>query len=308
MKRPDLKDAFKAIAQQVDARARRIRHWPLTGGVSAQIDALEFKLPGGKDRQLVVRRLKSHDWKVHDDHATATEFALQAALFRAGFAVPEPLLLDTSCAVLPAPFFVMAMVEGTTLVTEDSLQVCLQHMADFLRRLHNLDVETLEVSQLPRREDPVSGALQYVPDTAAQATLRAAIAGWQTKPSEDVLLHGDFWPGNVLWKDHQLAAVIDWEDAAIGPAVSDLAGCRAELMAMYGAAAMETFTQCYLAGTTLEISDLTLWEIYVGSAALASMADWGLEPEIEALRRERTALFVHRAADKLIHLKDLYHL
>lgn len=71
---------------------------------------------------------------------------------------------------------------------------------------------------------------------------------------------------------------------------------------------METFTQCYLAGTTLEISDLTLWEIYVGSAALASMADWGLEPEIEALRRERTALFVHRAADKLMHLKGLYHL
>ena len=214
--------------------------------------------------------------------------------------MPEPLLLDVSRSVLPSPFLVMEMVEGTTVVDKNRLQEALHQMADFLLLLHNLDVEALGLSQLPRGEDPVLGALEYVPDTASQAALRAAIARRGTKPTRTTLLHGDFWPGNILWKDNKLAAVIDWEDATIGSAVSDLAGCRSEIMVMYGEPAMETFTKRYLAGTTCEMSDLSLWEVYAGFAALQTMADWGLAPEIEAVRRERTALFVDRAARKII--------
>src|SRR5438067_5191571 len=28
--------------------------------------------------------------------------------------------------------------------------------------------------------------------------------------NERVLLHGDFWPGDTLWRDGRLVAVIDW--------------------------------------------------------------------------------------------------
>lgn len=285
---------------RVHPGAMYVRHWPLTGGVSAQTEALEIVLPGGEAQRVVVRRHSSLEWKTLERNVTANEFALQDALFRAGLPVPEPLLLDVSATVFPEPLLVMAMVDGTTVVEEEHLPNALQQMADFLVRLHSLEILSLGVP-LPRREDPVIGALDYVPDTASQAELRAAIAGWATQPSEDAVLHGDFWPGNVMWRDNRLAAVIDWEDAAVGPAVSDLATCRAELMVMFGEAAMEVFTERYLAATTREISDLTLWEIYVGSAALATMADWGLAPDVEALRRERTTAFVNRAARALIN-------
>ncbi len=33
-----------------------------------------------------------------------------------------------------------------------------------------------------------------------------------------VLLHGDFWPGNTLWRNGSLLAVIDWEQPAAGDA------------------------------------------------------------------------------------------
>jgi aminoglycoside phosphotransferase (APT) family kinase protein len=38
-----------------------------------------------------------------------------------------------------------------------------------------------------------------------------------------VLLHGDFWPGNALWRDGALVAILDWEDAAIGDPLADVA-------------------------------------------------------------------------------------
>ena len=38
----DQNSLFKSIAERIDARAKYIRHWPLTGGVSAQIEALDL--------------------------------------------------------------------------------------------------------------------------------------------------------------------------------------------------------------------------------------------------------------------------
>ena len=294
-------DAYAEIVARLFPGAKHVRHWALTGGVSAHIEAIEYELAEGEYQQVVVRRHGAADWKILEEDVTTTEFSLQTILFEAGFPVPEPLLLDVSGSVLPSPFLVMAMVQGVTVVDDVHLQNALHQMADFLQGLHNLDTETLSLpARLPRGEDPVNGALQYVPDTAANAALRAAIACWVTKPAENTLLHGDFWPGNILWKDNKIAAVIDWEDAAIGAAASDLAGCRCEIMAMYGEPAMETFTNRYLAGATREMSDLPLWEVYGGFAALGTMGDWGLDPEVEALRRERTILFVGRAVRELV--------
>jgi thiamine kinase-like enzyme len=55
---------------------------------------------------------------------------------------------------------------------------------------------------------------------------------------------------------------MDWEDAAIGTAVSDVACARAELMVMYGEAAMAQFMSRYLAGSGIAVDDLLLWDVY----------------------------------------------
>jgi len=40
--------------------------------------------------------------------------------------------------------------------------------------------------------------------------------------SPATLLHGDYWPGNILIETNSKVTIYDWEDAAIGPAVLDL--------------------------------------------------------------------------------------
>lgn len=122
------------------------------------------------------------------------------------------------------------------------------------------------------------------------------------RPVSTSLLHGDFWPGNVLWRGGPLVAVIDGEDAAFGDPLSDLACARVELLCHYDEQAMDHFSEHYLAGSDVDLTALPLWEVYVSAAALASMAHWGwgLPPEIEARRRRRTEAFFERAGHALL--------
>ena len=114
------------------------------------------------------------------------------------------------------------------------------------------------------------------------------------------MLHGDFWPGNVMWRDGGLVAVIDREDASVGDPLSDLACARAELLCLYGHSAMEAFTSHYLAAHPIDCARLPLWEVYASAAALATMGQWGLEPGEERERRRSTTAFLERAGEELL--------
>ena len=291
---------FQSISRRIAGQAELVRHWPLTGGVSAAIDALELGMPDGTRECFVLRRAGEHQWKEQADNTIGIEFELQRALFQIGLPVAEQILLDSTCKILPTPYAVMRLVDGTTSVPEQKVKSAVTDMADFLLRLHQLDPKSISVPGLPQREDPVAGALLYVPDTPEWSALRETIASWQVKTVPASILHGDFWPGNIIWQHDQIVAVIDWEDAAIGTPVSDVACCRAEIMAMYGQQAMTLFTDHYLLHSNLDFSDLPLWDAYVGFAALATMHSWGLEAQVEATRRTRTELFVKQAADVII--------
>ena len=295
-------DPWAAVVQRVAPEGQLIRRWPLRGGVSASIHALEIGLPGGQTRRVVVRRHGVADWKPLEADVTATEFALLEALRRAGMAVPAPCFLDVSGEVLPSPYLVMEFVEGTTAIDEAALPDALRQMAAYLARLHALDVGDAELPSLPQREDPIAGTLEYLPETPLAARLRAALSTEAplVPTNPPALLHGDFWPENVLWQHGQIAAVVDWEDAAVGDPLSDLASCRVELFWKHSEQVMETFTAHYLSMATVDSTNLPLWELYVSAAAAAYMAHWGLDPEVEAERRRKTSWVLERAGQRVL--------
>jgi aminoglycoside phosphotransferase (APT) family kinase protein len=296
------RDCFAAVARRVvrDGRLRRFR--ALQGGVSANMHALEMATPGGRILHVVVRRHREAAWKPLEEDVTATEFRLLESLRGAGLAVPEPLLLDESCELLPSPYLVMELVEGTTRVEQAELPGALRRMAEWLARLHALEIECLALPELPEREDPSESVFEYLPSSSLGRRLRTALAdgavcGTANPPA---LLHGDFWPENILWRHGRIAAVVDWEDAALGDPVSDLACSRVELLCRYDEAAVEAFTAHYCSLTNIDLASLPMWELYVSSAAAATMADWGLAPEVEAVRRAKTLRFMERAGRDLL--------
>ena len=59
---------FERVARRVEPQGTLLRAWPLQGGVSAQVTALEVSLPDGRSRKLVVRRHGAGDLfpSIHD--------------------------------------------------------------------------------------------------------------------------------------------------------------------------------------------------------------------------------------------------
>ena len=97
------------------------------------------------------------------------------------------------------------------------------------------------------REDEIYAALPRV--------------GPKSRSNEPVLVHGDFWPGNLLWRDGAIAGVIDWEDALVGDPLADLAICRLDLLWILGIEAMREFTERYQAEMALDLADLPYWDL-----------------------------------------------
>src|SRR5215204_3748494 len=49
-------DAFQQLVKRIDQRAKLLRKWPLTGGVSARVTALEVEQPDEQRQKLIVRQ------------------------------------------------------------------------------------------------------------------------------------------------------------------------------------------------------------------------------------------------------------
>lgn len=59
------------------------------------------------------------------------------------------------------------------------------------------------------------------------------------------------------------------------------------------------FTDCYVRKTGVDVGRLAVWDLYVSTAALASMDRWGLPADVLARRREVTEGSMNRARAEL---------
>jgi aminoglycoside phosphotransferase (APT) family kinase protein len=296
---PDIAPAVAALepgGQLVGIRA-------LTGGVSADVFGLEIATADGGRRRAVFRQHRDAGFKGHGRTVLAKEHRVLTALHAGGLAVPEPYLYADG---VDMPYLLMAWIDGSTEVATDDLPAALDQMARFLATVHALDDVALRFVALETIEDPRATAGPLMPRTDLGRRVREQLAARVGEPEGNrlVLLHGDFWPGNVMWRDGRLAAVLDWEDACIGDPLADLATARVELLCQYGDEAMARFTAAYVAAhqdlsSPLSLDALPVWEVYVSAGALMSMGEWGLEPAVEAHRRLHTTRFFEEAAGRL---------
>jgi aminoglycoside phosphotransferase (APT) family kinase protein len=171
-------------------------------------------------------------------------------------------------------------------------------MAEMLAEVHSLPIAGLPT--LPMRNDPLPEIFKYLPQDAEFAALRQRLSemGDTTYNGTGALLHGDFWPGNLLWKDQQLVGILDWEDAAYGDPLSDVACTALELTYVAGADGAEHFVRTYGRLRPIEPRRFALWQIYVAAAGHHSMAGWGLEASREAHMRATALSVIWSASQK----------
>ena len=266
--------ALERIARRVEPAARLGRVWRLEGGVSARLTAFEARVPGGEARTLVVREHGAADREA-EPRIAAREFRLLQLLARNGLPVPPPRLLDESGEILPQPYLVIDFVEsdGETPPWPEAAPA----LAAALAAIHAIDAAE-------------AGLPSFLPDQSARA---AAVLGRPPSPRNGrVLLHGDFWPSNALWKDGRLVAVVDWEDAALGDPLADVGNCRLELLFAYGPEAASEFTEHYRrAAPGVEFGALPYWDLYADLRLTSRLDEWRLGAARERELRDRAEAF-----------------
>ena len=117
--------------------------------------------------------------------------------------------------------------------------------------------------------------------------------------NSSVLLHGDFWPGNIVWKDGQIAAVIDWENAALGDPLADVANSRREILWAFGIDGMRSFTHQYQALTTIDFTHLPYWDLCAALRTASQIVEWATDDISKKTMREGHKWFITQAFEKL---------
>lgn len=297
-------EQFRLLVRKMDPRSKLLRAWPLTGGVSAQITAMEILRFDGRTDKMIVRRHGERDLRRNPDVA-ADEFRLLHLLQTAEVAAPRPCYLDHPASVFAAPCIVVEFVEGNVEFDPLDLPNFVVQLAAHLARIHRVDGTKLDLSFLPSQAKRLAEWFA-APPTAfdpsfEEERIRESLKPvWPlSSPAKAVLLHGDFWPGNVLWKNGRLAAVIDWEDAEVGDPLADLANCRLELMWAFGTEAMNRFTQHYCSLTATDPANLPYWDLCSALQSAPKIPKWGLDERGERKAWEGLSMFADRALEAI---------
>lgn len=217
-------------------------HAPPSSGFSGETLLLDTTW-AGSSRPLVVR-VAPTTYTVFLEPDFEAQYRVMAILSRrTEVPMPEMLAFEPDTEVLGAPFSLMVRVEGEAaadsppytesgFIKEASPQQQAALYDSGLRAMaavHRVDWRALGLDFLQRDEHDYLE--RYYAWAAAQLpvevpTMEAALewvrANRPAEPEDPALCWGDARPGNQLYRDFQVAAVLDWEMVTIGDPIMDL--------------------------------------------------------------------------------------
>jgi aminoglycoside phosphotransferase (APT) family kinase protein len=271
----------------------------------------EIERSDGRTQSLIVRQLGEATLE-RNPEAAADQFNLLRLLSAAGLPVQTPHHLDQSGEILPTPYLVIDYIEGEPVLTPSDLDDFVQQLAAQLATIHRLRGSWADLSFLPKQAERLAQILAARPAkldvSSVERRIRKTLEPIWPLPrtNEPVLLHGDFWPGNVIWREGRIAAVIDWEEAELGDRLSDVAITRLDLLWAFGVDAMHDFTARYQAMTSVDLMNLPYWDLYAALRPISNIAEWAaVYPDLgrtdmtEETMREGHRRFVAQAFEKL---------
>lgn len=291
-------DELKAIrifleASGVDV-AGDLRATLIAGGRSN----LTVRLDDGASRWVL--RMPPRAGRTPSAHDVAREFRVTRALHGTGVPVPPPVALCQDESVLGCDFAVAEFVDGSTLQSQDDLELLddealdavVTSLVETLAVLHRTDHAALGLESFGRADGYVERqtrrwAGQWELVAPKDVAIRTAADELHSRLTEAVpeqrfagIVHGDFRIDNTLLDLRgvvpRVGAVVDWELSTIGDPAADVAmmcayrhpafdlvlGSPAAWTSVRLPVVDELATRYVLAGGV----DLGAWEFYLGLA------------------------------------------
>ena len=282
LRKPPSREGLGIVCSAVQPGGRVGPVRRLRGGIASGMHAVDLVGPDGQHSWVVVRRYGQ--WRLeHHPRVAEQEWATLAALERVGAPTPRPIWLDTSGTVFGCPTIVLSRLPGHGLLAPRDLTGWVRQLAEALARIHAAPLTSSELSILEDQRAELDRRLasEETPTSLADKPLGPEVwsalrSCWpQVAPSASPgLVHGDYWPGNTLWRRGHLSGVIDFEQVLWGDPAQDVGCCRLDLTLLFGPEAADLFLQTYLAVSGRAVNHLAFWDLFNAAWALEGVEHW----------------------------------
>lgn len=232
----------------------------LTGGVNSAVHRLTVERQGART-SVVMRQYPSGSLALRS--AMEQEIKNLDTIASSGLPVPAVVAADLAgSATGGAPSLLMTRLPGYIQLNPRDPETWIQTVAEFAVRLHTVDLMAPTFD--PWVDSWISPRDQFrVPAGAERpAVWQAAFDAMQASPPEDdnVFMHGDFLPVNLLWSRDQISGLTDWNGIHRGSRAIDVGQFRRYLASLYAPRWAEELRIRYESITAIPIHPW--WDLY----------------------------------------------
>lgn len=267
----------------------------LPGSYSNFTHAITYRTFHGEVERVVLRRFNPQNGSMA--FKARLEFTVYSWLRGRGIPVPQPIALDDVPEVLDLPGFVASFVPGRQVMWPDNPPTdplrWARKSAEMLARIH-----AVPLGKLPSNfHDKNEAALYFRRGGTIPPYLRDHSQGpviWEALerhlpvliPAPPVLVHADYWAGNILWEDDEISAVIDWEEAGYGDPGVDVAYALMDFYLIGQLDAWAEFLRAYEAARGGPVPNLHFWALAAAARPIHRPEGWISEEPFISRHRE----------------------
>ncbi len=245
----------------------------LAGGLSCTLDVL---VDGGT--RLVLRRYGSWSEDTEDDVAAREKRALELVQ-SAGVPVPAPVWIDTE-GIFTRQALIISYLQGEPDLTPSHPFEWAETLAETLARIHSVKVPEDDLHLFPETAGGDAQRIAEHPEHVLEHPLgeqllrRRVQLGQHRLHANQVFSHADFWPGNILWRDGLLEAVVDWESPGLSEPDMDVAYCSLEMRYFGMDKVADRFIAHYREVSADPLSNLAHWEAIGLCSPMPDIGNW----------------------------------
>jgi aminoglycoside phosphotransferase (APT) family kinase protein len=248
--------------------ARRIE-----GGLDCTMDVLSDEA-----NRLVLRRYGTSQVERDGAEAKRETRALEL-LQRANIPAPAPIWVDME-GIFSEQAIIISFVEGAPDLTPSNPFDWAEQLAAVIARVHEIRLDEEDAEMFPPGAGEDMKRIQESPELVLEHTLgedllrRRVKLGEGSVETEPVFCHADFWPGNTLWVDGTLSAVIDWQSPATGDREMDVAYCALDIRYLGMDKVADHFVKIYREVSGDSLPNLVQWEAAGLCRPMPDIAQW----------------------------------
>jgi aminoglycoside phosphotransferase (APT) family kinase protein len=274
-------EQFAQIAEAVVPDARVVSTRRLVGGLGCRMDVLEMRLANGAKHTVITRQY----WERKDSEIEQRPFSESSvldALAANGVPVPLPVLRENVASEIFGRLgLVISYFDGAPNLFPADPQDWARQLAAAMAKIHAIIVPS-ELRSVPRShikslekwmtaDEPPERFAKHELGTDLWNAMRKLWPSVDTSANQ--LIHNDFWPGNTLWKDEQLLAVIDWDRPGLGVPADDV-GYFLSDAAYAGLDIEDSFLKTYEEVSGKPVQDLLFWKMMGSAIAMPDIGPW----------------------------------